>query len=185
MKTHRIETPLRGLCVVRIDYFRDERGFFIENWHCRDFAEAGLDLEFVQEGHSCSGARVLRGFHYQDLSAPMGKLIRCTAGCIYDVAVDLRISSPTFGRWFGIELSAENKEQLFVPVGFAHGFATLSQEAEVQYLQTGYYTRSAEGTIAWNDSEIGIEWPIRDPVLSERDRQGISLQQYRANPAFA
>jgi len=184
MKTRLIETPLPDLVVVEIDYFQDERGFFIESWHKRDFAAAGLDLEFVQEGHSRSSQSVLRGLHYQDMTAPMGKLLRCTLGRIFDVAVDLRVSSPTFGKWLGLELSADNKKQLYVPVGFAHGFATLSEFAEVQYKQTGFYTPSSEGTIAWNDPDVGVEWPIADPVLSKRDQDGMSLQAYLKKPAF-
>lgn len=184
MKTHVTQTPLAGLVRVDIDFFSDERGFFIESWHQRDFASAGLDITSVQEGHSRSGRNVLRGLHYQDMTAPMGKLLRCTVGAIFDVAVDLRMSSPTFGQWFGIELSAENKTQLYVPEGFAHGFATISDVAEVQYKQTGFYTPSSEGTISWNDPDIGIEWPIDDPILSQRDQNGISLQDYRKKPAF-
>lgn len=184
MKTRIIKTDLPDLVIVEIDYFQDERGFFIESWHKRDFAAAGLDLEFVQEGHSRSGRDVLRGLHYQDTTAPMGKLVRCTVGVIFDVAVDLRVSSPTFGKWFGIELSAENKKQVYVPVGFAHGFATLTDVAEVQYKQTGYYTPSAEGTLAWNDPDVGITWPISNPMLSRRDQNGMSLKDYLKNPAF-
>jgi dTDP-4-dehydrorhamnose 3,5-epimerase len=184
MKTHLILTPLDGLVVVEIYYFQDERGFFIESWHKRDFAAAGLDLEFVQEGHSRSGQGVLRGLHYQDVTAPMGKLLRCTVGRIFDVAVDLRGSSPTFGKWFGIELSADNKKQIYVPVGFAHGFATLSDVAEVQYKQTGFYTPPSEGTLAWNDPDVGIQWPITNPTLSKRDQNGMSLKEYLKKPAF-
>jgi dTDP-4-dehydrorhamnose 3,5-epimerase len=184
MRTHVTETPLADLVVVDIDYFQDDRGFFMESWHQRDFAEAGLDLRFVQEGHSRSGRGVLRGLHYQDMTAPMGKLLRCTVGAIFDVAVDVRMSSPTFGRWFGIELSAENKHQIYVPEGFAHGFATLSDVAEVQYKQTGFYTPSSEGTLAWNDPDVAVDWPIENPVLSQRDQNGMSLEQYRAAPAF-
>jgi dTDP-4-dehydrorhamnose 3,5-epimerase len=184
MRTHVTETPLADLVVVDIDYFQDDRGFFMESWHQRDFAEAGLDLRFVQEGHSRSGRGVLRGLHYQDMTAPMGKLLRCTVGAIFDVAVDLRMSSPTFGRWFGIELSAENKHQIYVPEGFAHGFATLSDVAEVQYKQTGFYTPSSEGTLAWNDPDVAVDWPFDDPVLSQRDQNGMSLAQHRAAPAF-
>jgi dTDP-4-dehydrorhamnose 3,5-epimerase len=184
MKTHVSETPVRDLVVVDIDFFEDERGFFLESWNQRDFAEAGLDLRFVQEGHSRSGRKVLRGLHYQDMTAPMGKLLRCTVGSIFDVAVDLRMRSSTFGRWFGIELTADNKRQLYVPEGFAHGFATLSDVAEVQYKQTGFYTPSSEGTLAWNDPEVAIEWPIEDPVLSQRDQNGMSLERYRQAPAF-
>lgn len=184
MNTRVTETPLAGLVIVDIDCFVDERGFFLESWHKRDFAAAGLHLEFVQEGHSRSCRGVLRGLHYQDTTAPMGKLIRCTVGTILDVAVDLRASSPTCGKWFGLELSSENKRQLYVPVGFAHGFAVLTEQAEVQYKQTGYYVPAAEGTIAWNDPDIGIDWPIEDPILSARDRMGRSLKQYLEDPHF-
>jgi dTDP-4-dehydrorhamnose 3,5-epimerase len=178
------KTPLEGLLIVDMDYFRDERGFFIESWHKRNFAEAGLAAEFVQDSHSRSGARVLRGLHYQDMRAPMAKLVRCTVGRIMDVAVDLRASSPTFGKWFSIELSAENQRQIFVPVGFAHGFASLSDICEMQYKQTEFYAPSSEGGIAWNDPDLGIEWPYRDPVLSPKDRQQPSLKDYLKNPAF-
>jgi len=184
MKTRLIKTPLPDLVIVEIDYFQDERGFFIESWHKRDFAAAGLDLEFVQEGHSGSRYGVLRGMHYQNMTAPMGKLVRCIVGRIFDVAVDLRVSSPTFGKWYGVELSAENKKQIYIPVGFAHGFATLSDVAEVQYKQTGFYTPAAEGTLAWNDPDVGIEWPISNPILSKRDQNGMRLKEYLKNPAF-
>jgi dTDP-4-dehydrorhamnose 3,5-epimerase len=184
MKLFLTPTPLADLVVVDIDYFQDERGFFIESWHKRDFSAAGLDLEFVQEGHSRSAYGVLRGLHYQDLTAPMGKLLRCTVGRIFDVAVDLRVSSPTFGKWFGIELSADNKKQIYVPVGFAHGFATLSEFAEVQYKQTGFYTPSSEATLSWNDPDVGIQWPIANPILSKRDQNGKSLKDYMKKPAF-
>lgn len=184
MKLQVTETPLKDLVVINIDYFEDERGFFIESWHRRDFAEAGLILDFVQEGHSRSGCGVLRGMHYQDVTAPMGKLVRCTLGRILDVAVDLRVSSPTFAQWFGIELSAANKTQLYFPVGFAHGFLTLSEFCEVQYKQTGYYTPSSEGTVAWNDPDVGIEWPVDNPQLSARDQSGMTLQAYLKDPAF-
>ena len=184
MKTRLVPTPLDSLVVVEIDYFQDERGFFIESWHKRDFASAGLDIEFVQEGHSRSGRGVLRGLHYQDMTAPMGKLLRCTVGRVFDVAVDLRVSSPTFGKWFGLELSADNKEQIYVPVGFAHGFATLSEFAEVQYKQTGFYTPSSEGTLSWNDPDVGIQWPITNPTLSKRDQNGMTLKDYLKKPAF-
>ena len=185
MKPLLTPTPLADLVVVDIDYFQDERGFFIESWHKRDFAAAGLDLEFVQEGHSRSAYGVLRGLHFQDMTAPMGKLLRCTLGRIFDVAVDLRVSSPTFGKWFGVELSTDNKKQIYVPVGFAHGFATLSEFAEVQYKQTGFYTPSSEGTLSWNDPDVGIQWPFANPILSKRDQNGMSLKDYLKKPAFS
>lgn len=184
MKTHITPTPLSELVIVDIDYFRDERGFFMESWNKRDFAAAGLAQDFVQDAHSRSRAGVLRGLHYQDMSAPIGKLVRCTVGSIFDVAVDLRVGSPTFGQWFGLELSVDNKRQLYVPVGFAHGFATLSDVAEVQYKQTGYYAPAAEGAIVWNDPNLAINWPITNPVLSKRDQGAMSLRQYLEHPAF-
>ena len=184
MKTRVTKTPMEGLVILNIDHIQDDRGFFIESWNKRDLAEAGLSYEFVQDSHSRSSYGVLRGLHYQDMRAPMAKLVRCTMGRILDVAVDLRMSSPTFGRPFTIELTSENKTQLLVPVGFAHGFATLSDVCEVQYKQTDYYQPSCEAGIAWNDPEVGINWPIKDPVLSKRDQNQMSLKQYRANPAF-
>lgn len=185
MKIRLTPTTLDGVVLVDIDYFKDARGFFIESWHQRDFAEGGLDLQFVQEGHSRSAARVLRGMHYQDMTAPMGKLLRCTIGSIFDAAVDLRLSSPTFGRHVGVELSAENMRQIYIPPGFGHGFQVLSDVAEVQYKQTAFYTPSSEGTISWNDPDVGIRWPLADPILSERDKRGRSLQEYAKNAAFA
>ena len=184
MKTRVTETPLEGLVVINIDYFRDERGFFIESWHKKDFAEAGLPCEFVQDSHSRSGYRVLRGLHYQDARAPMAKLLRCTVGRVLDVAVDLRTSSATFGRWFSIELNAQNQTQFFVPAGFAHGFATLSDVCEIQYKQSEFYQPAYEGGIAWNDPDLAIDWPFKDPILSKRDQNQMSLKQYRENPAF-
>ena len=184
MKTHVTTTPIEGLLIVNIDYFRDERGFFIESWNKRDFASAGIDFDFVQDSHSRSEYRVLRGLHYQDMRAPMAKLVRCTVGKILDVAVDLRVHSSTFGQWFSIELSAENKTQLLVPVGFAHGFATMSEVCEVQYKQSGFYQPETEGGIIWNDPDVGIQWPFDNPILSKRDQNQALLSQYRKKPAF-
>jgi dTDP-4-dehydrorhamnose 3,5-epimerase len=184
MRPKIIPTPCPDLVLLELDCCRDERGFFIECWHKRDFAAAGIAAEFVQENHSRSGRGVLRGLHYQDLSAPMIKLVRCTLGAVFDVAVDLRVGSPAFGRWFGVELSAENMRQLYVPIGFAHGFAVLSEAAEIQYRQTNYYCPRAEGSVAWNDPEIGVQWPLSNPVLSRRDSQAPSLHSYRQRPAF-
>jgi len=184
MKTTLIPTILQGVYEVKIDCFKDERGFFIEAYNKRDFIEAGLNIEILQYNHSRSGAKVLRGLHYQDMTAPMGKLVRCIMGSILDIAVDLRVDSPTFGKWVGVELSAENMKQLWVPAGFAHGFATLSKIAEVQYGCTGYYTPNAEGAVVWNDPDIGIEWPYKDPVLSQKDSQALTLKEYLKKPAF-
>lgn len=184
MDIHVTKTDLEGVVLIDTDFFRDERGFFIEVFHKGTYAAAGLPTEFVQDNHSKSAKKVLRGFHYQDTTAPMGKLVRCTAGAILDVAVDLRVGSPTFGRWVGAELTAENMRQIWVPDGFGHAFMTLSESAEVQYKCTGLYTPPSEGTVAWNDPDIGVEWPFDDPVLSARDQNGMSLKQYLENPAF-
>ena len=178
------KTKLDGVVLIDTDFFRDERGFFIEAWHAERFREHGLPDAFVQDNHSRSARKVLRGLHYQDMTAPMGKLVRCTSGAILDVAVDLRVGSPTFGQWVGAELTAENMRQIWVPEGFAHGFATISEFAEVQYKCNGFYTPSSEGGIAWNDPDIAIEWPFVDPLLSGRDQHNISLEQYLQAPAF-
>lgn len=177
-------TKLEGVLLIDTDFFRDERGFFIEVWHQQTYREHGLDLTFVQDNHSRSKHKVLRGLHYQDMTAPMGKLVRCTSGAILDVAVDLRARSRTFGQWVSAELTADNMRQIYVPEGFGHGFVTLSDFAEVQYKCTGLYTPVSEGTVAWNDPDVGIDWPFDDPVLSARDQQGMSLREYRENPAF-
>jgi len=171
--------------VIEPDVFRDDRGFFFESYHKQRFAELGVTDEFVQDNHSRSMQGVLRGIHYQDMSAPMAKLVRCTLGRILDVAVDLRAGSPTFGRWSAAELSADNKRQLLVPVGFGHAFLTLSDVAEVQYKCSGFYTPGAEGAIVWNDPELAIDWPIKDPVVSAKDRAAPSLRSYRKTPAFS
>ena len=184
MKTHVTKTAFPDLVVINVDHFADERGFFIESWSKRDFAEAGIAEDFVQDNHSRSSYGVLRGLHYQDMRAPMAKLLRCTLGRILDVAVDLRVGSPMFGKAFSIELTAENKTQLLVPIGFAHGFATLSEVCEVQYKQTALYRPDAEGGIAWNDPDLAIPWPISNPILSKRDQNNMTLKQYLANPAF-
>ncbi len=179
-----VPTRLDGVVIVETDAARDERGFFVEAWHKRRYAEHGIPYDFVQDNHSRSARGVLRGIHFQDLTAPMAKLIRCTAGSIFDVAIDLRVGSPTFAKWVAVRLTAENMKQLVIPVGFGHAFLTVSDAAEVQYKCTGYYTPSAERGIAWNDPDIGIEWPEREPSLSARDRSAMSLRQYLDNPAF-
>jgi dTDP-4-dehydrorhamnose 3,5-epimerase len=170
--------------VVEPVVHRDDRGYFMETFQKQQFARAGLPDDFVQDNHSHSRHKVLRGIHLQDRSAPMGKLVRCTLGSILDVAVDLRVGSPTFGKWVAVELSQENARELMVPAGFGHAFVTLSEWADVQYKCTGYYTQAAERTIAWDDPEIGIEWPIPDPIVSPKDASGLSLREYAKNPAF-
>jgi dTDP-4-dehydrorhamnose 3,5-epimerase len=184
MKTHVTPTPLKGVMIVTIEYFKDERGFFMESWNKREFEQAGITANFVQDSHSASGRGVLRGMHYQDMREPMAKLIRCTVGRILDVAIDLRSSSPTYGKWFGMELTAENKTLLYIPEGFAHGFLTLSDQCEVQYKQTAFYNPAAEGGILWNDPDVGIHWPITNPILSSKDLRQSTFAEYRTRPAF-
>jgi dTDP-4-dehydrorhamnose 3,5-epimerase len=177
-------TVLPEVLVVDTECFEDERGFLIESYHRQRYADCGIEDQFVQDNHSRSRRGVLRGFHYQDQSAPMGKLVRCIAGAILDVAVDLRAGSPTLGRWVAVELTARNRRQLMVPEGFGHAFLALSDAAEVFYKCTGHHRPSAEGGVAWNDPEIGVEWPISDPILSPRDQNQVSFREYLRRPAF-
>ena len=177
-------TKLDGVVIIEPHVFADERGFFLETFHEQKFKQHGLPTQFVQDNHSRSGRGVLRGLHYQDQRAPMDKLVRCSFGRILDVAVDLRVGSPTFGQWVGVELSADNFRQLLVPVGFGHGFVVLSDVAEVQYKCTGLYTPEAEGAVVWNDPQIGITWPIAEPTVSARDAAAMTLASYLAQPAF-
>jgi dTDP-4-dehydrorhamnose 3,5-epimerase len=179
-----VPTRIPDVVVIDTDFFEDERGFFMESYHKQRFAENGICEEFVQDNHSRSRRGVLRGFHYQDDSAPMGKLVRCLVGAVLDVAVDLRVGSPTFGQWVGVELNAANKRQVLVPQGFGHAFLALADGSEVLYKCSGFYTPSAEGTVAWNDPDIGVEWPIADPTISQRDQRGMSLKEYLQAPAF-
>lgn len=178
------KTPLKDVLLVDIDYFQDKRGFVIEPWHKKDFAKAGLHVDFIQEVHSKSKYKVIRGLHYQDLKSPMAKLIRCIYGSIFFVTVDLRIKSDTFGEWFSVTLTGDNKKQLFVPVGFAVGFAVLSDAAEAIYKLTGFYTKTSEHVILWNDKDLTIKWPYADPILSERDKTGVSFAEYKKHPSF-
>jgi dTDP-4-dehydrorhamnose 3,5-epimerase len=179
-----IPTQLSEVVIVEPARHGDERGFFAEVYQRSQYAEHGLAGDFVQDNQSRSAGGVIRGLHFQDMSAPMVKLVRCTRGAILDVAVDLRVGSPTFGRWVGVELTEDNLRQLWVPVGFAHGFATLSQIADVHYRCSTYYAPAAEHVLAWNDPDVAIDWPIADPMLSPRDRGGASLRAYLEAPIF-
>ena len=173
-----IRTPLEGLFVLEPKVFGDERGFFMESYNERTFRElTGLAPAFVQDNHSRSAAGVLRGMHYQLEPAGQGKLVRVVQGAVFDVAVDLRRSSPTFGRWYGVELSERNKRQFWIPVGFAHGFCVLSESADFLYKATGTYSPGHERCVAWDDPVVGIEWPLdgRAPVLSQKDLAGTPL----------
>jgi len=178
-------TALEGVLIVTPEAFRDERGFFMESYHRRTFLAHGIDLAFVQDNHSRSCRGVLRGFHYQDATAPQYRLVRCTVGEIFDVVVDLQIGSPTFGQHIGVRLSAGNQRQLLIPPAYAHGFEVLSDVAEVQYKVTAHHQPAAERSLAWNDPDLGVPWPIPSPVLSTKDRSAPSLDEYVANPAFA
>jgi dTDP-4-dehydrorhamnose 3,5-epimerase len=164
--------------VVLIDppVFADERGFFMETFHGRKYAEQGIDRTFVQDNHSHSCRSTLRGLHYQ-LDHPQGKLVYAVTGEIFDVAVDIRRGSPTFGRWVGTTLSAQNKRQIYVPEGFAHGFCVLSEEADVIYKCTDLYAPEDEYGILWLDTQIGIEWPVDSPLLSPKDSRNPTLEE--------
>lgn len=161
--------------IVKPRVFADNRGFFVETWNQKSFADAGLDYNFVQDNHSSSVKGTLRGLHYQVIQ-PQGKLVRVTAGAVFDVAVDLRRSSPTFMKWVGQILSAENKEMLLIPPGFAHGFYVLTDQAEFQYKCTDFYNPAGERCLIWNDPTIGIKWPLLgEPILSGKDQKGLRL----------
>ncbi|KQQ47306.1 dTDP-4-dehydrorhamnose 3,5-epimerase [Duganella sp. Leaf126] len=171
-----ITTPLEGVLVLEPRVFGDDRGYFFESYNARRFKElAGVDPVFVQDNHSRSAKGVLRGLHYQ-IQQAQGKLVRVTEGAVFDVAVDLRKSSPTFGQWFGIELSAENKRQLWVPAGFAHGFVVTSEVASFLYKTTDYWAPEFERAVLWNDPAIGIDWPLDGaPQLSGKDQAAVLL----------
>lgn len=177
MPYHVQPTALPGVLILEPKVFGDERGFFFESFSERDFAAAtGLTVSFVQDNHSRSAAGVLRGLHYQLPPAAQGKLVRVTAGEVFDVAVDVRRSSPTFGHWAGVRLSGENKRQFWIPPGFAHGFVTLTETADFLYKTTAYYAPDAERCLAWDDPAIGIEWPLAAaPQLSPRDARAPRL----------
>ena len=170
---------IEGLYVIEPTVFADERGYFMETYHQKDMEEAGLNLKFVQDNQSMSTKGVLRGLHFQK-QYPQGKLVRVVRGAVYDVAVDLRKDSKTFGKWFGVELSAENKKQFYIPEGFAHGFLVLTDEAEFCYKCTDFYHANDEGGIAWNDEELGIQWPIKEGdclTISEKDQNWLPLKE--------
>ncbi|MFA7593670.1 MAG: dTDP-4-dehydrorhamnose 3,5-epimerase [Thiohalobacteraceae bacterium] len=177
-----IETELPGVLIVEPTVHGDERGFFQETYHAQRYAEAGIALPFVQDNHSRSGPGILRGLHYQ-LRHPQGKLVRVTQGAAFDVAVDIRTGSPTFGRWVGVTLSEENFRQLYVPPGFAHGFCALSARVDFLYKCTDYYRPDDERGVIWNDPDIGIVWPVVDGDyrLSDKDRRNPRLRDLDAD----
>lgn len=172
---------IEGLKVIEPKVFGDERGYFFESYNYKDYADAGITQEFVQDNQSASVKGVLRGLHFQK-EFPQDKLVRVINGEVFDVAVDLREGSATYGKWFGVLLSAENKKQLFIPKNFAHGFYVLSDYAEFAYKCTDFYHPNDEGGIMWNDPDIGVEWPMDDgtePILSEKDHKWPSFKEYK------
>ena len=169
------ETSIPGVLVLEPRVFSDERGFFLESYNENKMAEIGIRERFVQDNQSCSSKGVLRGLHYQ-IYHPQGKLIRAVSGEIFDVAVDLRRSSPTFGKWYGIALSAENRRMLWMPAGLAHGFSVLSDSANVLYKATDFYHPESERTILWDDPQLNIDWQCQgEPIISAKDRMGVAL----------
>jgi dTDP-4-dehydrorhamnose 3,5-epimerase len=171
-----LDTRLPGVTLIEPDVHRDARGFFLETWHERKYAEAGIHGPFVQDNHSHSSRGTLRGLHAQ-LRRPQGKLVRAVEGEMFDVAVDIRPASPGFGRWVGFVLSGANYRQLWIPPGFAHGFCVLSERVHVEYKCTEFYDRDDEIAIAWNDPQVGIEWPVREPILSPKDAGARTLAE--------
>jgi dTDP-4-dehydrorhamnose 3,5-epimerase len=171
-----IETKLPGVLIFGPKVFGDSRGFFMETWNKRRYEEAGITGNFVQDNLSYSSYGVLRGLHFQNPNA-QGKLVYVIEGEVFDVAVDIRVGSPTFGQWVGVTLSSENKRQFYVPEGFAHGFCVTSETALFAYKCTDLYNPSAEGGILWNDPDIGIEWPIVNPILSDKDKKNQQLSK--------
>jgi dTDP-4-dehydrorhamnose 3,5-epimerase len=174
-------TPIDGVLVLEPKVFGDARGFFFESFNARDFAQAtGLEVTFVQDNHSKSAKGVLRGLHYQAQHA-QGKLVRVTQGAVFDVAVDIRKGSPTFGQWFGAELSAENNKQMWIPAGLAHGFLVTSDSAEFLYKTTDYYYPEFERSLLWNDPSVGVEWPLHlldsQPLLAAKDVAALTFAQ--------
>lgn len=182
----RIETELPGCVVIEPKVFGDARGFFFEQWNAARFAEIGLDLAFVQSNFSNSAQGVLRGLHYQ-WPNPQGKLVSVLQGEVYDVAVDIRRGSAHFGQWAAVILSAENKRQLWVPEGFAHGFVVLSESALFHYLVTAPYDAKADAGVRWNDAQIAVDWPVKAPLLSDKDAKAPFLAQIAADrlPVYA
>jgi dTDP-4-dehydrorhamnose 3,5-epimerase len=177
-----IPAAIPDVLLIEPKVFGDARGFFLESWNERAFLKAGIKARFVQDNHSRSARNVVRGLHYQ-IKQPQGKLIRVTAGEVFDVAVDIRRSSPTFGKWIGNKLSGENKLMMWIPPGFAHGFSVLSEYAEFLYKTTDYYSPEHERTILWNDPDLAISWQVSgEPLLSANDRAGIPFAKAEAFP---
>ena len=175
-----IETNLKGLLVIKPKVFEDERGYFFESYNYQLFKQAGLDFNFVQDNQSLSQTRVLRGLHFQNNPNAQGKLVRVISGSVFDVAVDIRKKSPTYGQWFGLELTEQNKWMMYIPEGFAHGFATLQDFTVFSYKCTNFYNKASEDCIFWNDSDLAINWPIENPILSDKDLLGKHMKDFNS-----
>ena len=181
-KFKKIATPLEGVFIIEPTVFEDHRGFFMESYNYREFVELGLDTHFVQDNHSLSKEPgTLRGLHYQLAPKAQTKLVRCIRGAIYDVVVDIRKGSPTFGKWYSVILTEHNRKMLWVPKGFAHGFVTLVPNTEVIYKVDEYYYPEYDRAIRWNDPHLKIEWPVKNPILSEKDKNAPFLEQAEIN----
>lgn len=180
-----IPTALPGVLILEPKVFGDDRGFFMESFNQRAFRDAtGFEADFVQDNHSRSGRGVLRGLHFQRSPHEQGKLVRVTQGSVFDVAVDIRPGSSTHGQWVGVELSSDNRRQLWIPPGLAHGYLVLSESADFLYKASSYYAPAHEGVLAWDDPTVGIDWPLRgEPLLSPKDARGQALADVMPNPA--
>lgn len=174
------KTKLDGVVVIEPDVFGDNRGFFMESWNKKKMEEAGLFYDFVQDNHSKSTVKgTIRGIHFQKGDKAQAKLVRCVKGAVLDIAVDLRKNSPTFKQWVSVELSAENKKQLLIPRGFGHGFVTLTDDVEFLYKADNYYAPEADAGIRWNDPDLGVEWGVENPILSEKDKKNLFLKDFK------
>lgn len=180
IKMELINTPLKDLVVLQPKVFADERGYFFESYSKAAFEKLGLTLNFVQDNQSLSGKGVLRGLHFQNNPFAQGKLVRVITGAVYDVAVDIRKNSPTYGKWFGIELTEENKTMMYIPEGFAHGFVTLKDQTIFSYKCTNVYNKASEDCLLWSDTDLRIDWKISDPILSEKDLLGKKFREFES-----
>lgn len=179
---NKIKTKFPDVWIIEPEVFKDKRGFFLESYSYKKYKALGIDIEFVQDNHAKSEKNTLRGLHFSKYPG-QAKLVRCTQGVVWDIIVDIRPDSPTFKKWHGFELSAENFKQLFIPVGYAHGYVVLSPTAEFQYKVSNYYDPEVEAEIYWNDPSLGIDWKVKDPILSTRDKNAPLLNSYlKRNP---
>ena len=179
-----LQTAIPGVVIFEPKVFGDARGFFLETYNAARYAEAGVPGPFVQDNLSRSVKGTLRGLHFQNAPHAQGKLVQCLAGAVWDVAVDIRKGSPTFGKWVGVELSADNRRQFWVPPGFAHGFCVLSESADFAYKCTALYAPASEGSVRWDDPQLGISWPVKQPLLSAKDAAAPLLKDARVLPAY-